>query len=81
MMGDPESNAAAFIKKTKSGWVVKNGDSKAFTDLIESAYRNPKMLEPYGQNVLEIIKSEYTTECVGQMYNQLIGRLVNGQNQ
>lgn len=75
LMCSSECNAAEFIQKTKSGWVVESGHCEEFTALIKELNYNRELLNQFGDNSLKAVLDGYTKESVGKQYDELIKEL------
>lgn len=75
VMCSKECNAAEFITDNRLGWAVESGDHAAFTELIHDLYEHSDKLKAIGQNSLDLLKTGYTKEHVGRLYDKLIKRL------
>jgi glycosyltransferase involved in cell wall biosynthesis len=79
VQADPNSELEWLIKEVGCGYVVPPGNSKAFTEALQTAYQERDLLCAKGLRGLELVRTKYSKEIIGLQYDRLVYELI-GKN-
>lgn len=77
---DERTEIAQDVIQNNSGFVVKNGDSKALAEYITKLKNDKDMASRMSQNARKIFMSKYEKEICLTKYHSLIAQLLDAQN-
>jgi glycosyltransferase involved in cell wall biosynthesis len=79
LYGNPGADVARFILDARIGWVIPEGDTRAFIERIKELAEDRGTLDEYGQRALCLARARFTARAVATQYGQLFADLLSSE--
>jgi glycosyltransferase involved in cell wall biosynthesis len=78
LYGNPDSDAARFVRDHGIGWVVPDGDVTGFCEAVRRLSTDRQALDERGRRSLELATARFSAPAVARRYSDLFAELGAG---